>query len=65
MSLRPTLPNQQIVLTKRMDTKKTWENNPPSLILEVRPSHCPLEKISNASLPTPSDKYIQYGIVPL
>jgi hypothetical protein len=49
-----------------METKKTWEYVSRVLIPAVRPSHCPLMRISNVKPAHASDDIsIHHGAVPM
>ena len=61
-----SLPKLSELTQKTMETKKTWEYVSRVLIPAVRPSHCPLMKISNVKPAHASDDIsIHHGVVPI
>ena len=60
-----SLPKLSELTQKTMETKKTWEYVSRVLIPAVRPSHCPLMKISNVKPAHASDDIsTHHGAVP-
>jgi hypothetical protein len=60
MSVPADSPGSATSINKRTDIKKDVGENPPPPIFEVRPSHCPLEKISNVK-PAHVERYIYHS----
>ena len=59
----PTLPCWSPSISRIMETKKTWEYVSRVLIPAVRPSHCPLMRISNVKpAHTSDDIYTHHGM---